>query len=184
MINVIKYVKLNSVPLFKTAETDSLLASFDKRGFYFSSEAKEIYHTIKNLPHLYVAYGNKHYYIGKSFQTGGRWKRSHYYHLGTLAHEIHGTNKQNEHSHTLWIDSWMERKSVKFNIDQSSIRLKDEIKVSFIPFSIYTNQDYKILINSEIRAINKESESKLIEAYSHTDITLLNAQLNHKSTLI
>ena len=79
MISEIKdYVQNNYSILFKTSKTESLEAVFDNRGFWFEDSTQLIYNRIKSKPHIYVAFTKSgFYYIGKSNQQGGRWKRQH-----------------------------------------------------------------------------------------------------------
>ena len=176
MDRIKEYVSNNNVPLFKTHNENPLLAFFDNKGFYFSESAELEYNQIKNQPHLYVANGNDSYYIGKSFQKGGRWKRSHYYHLGILAHEILNTCKPMDQRHGNWVDSWMQRDSFTSGILPHKIMLQQEIRISFIPFEFYSNQDYNTLAKAEIRKINTSIEKQLIQSYRDDEINLLNVQ--------
>jgi hypothetical protein len=170
------YIRNNNFSLFKTNSQNKLIAQFDSRGFHFSDDAKYFYTTIKNDPHLYVAFGNNAFYIGKSFQLGGRWKRSHYYHLGILAYEILNTCKITDQYHGHWVDAWMYRDSFKIEQDAYSIALKQEVRISFIPFRVYSKKDFRSLSKNEIKEINKSIEKKLIESYDDEDIELLNVQ--------
>jgi len=176
MEQIKEYIKKNNFSLFKTDSSDKLSAQFDSRGFHFSEDANTFYNTIKNYPHLYVAFGNNSFYIGKSFQSGGRWKRSHYYHLGIMAHEILKTSKTDDQYHGHWVDAWMFRETFTIQSHGYSITLKQDIRISFIPFSLYSNKDFKTLSKNEIQAINKSKEKQLIESYGDDDIDLLNIQ--------
>jgi hypothetical protein len=74
---ILEYIKNNSTLLFKNHSKNSLKAIFDSKGFWLSEEAQIVYNKIKNQPHLYVAWtlqNEGYYYVGKSFQNGGRWK--------------------------------------------------------------------------------------------------------------
>ena len=176
MKQIKEYILNNNFSLFKSNSEDKLLVQFDNRGFYFSEDANQIYSTIKNYPHLYVAFGNNAYYIGKSFQSGGRWKRSHYYHLGILAYEILKTCKIKDQYHGHWVDAWMHRESITRESDGYSIALKQEVRISFIPFSLYSNKEFGELTKKEIQEINKSIEKELIQSYGDDDIDLLNIQ--------
>lgn len=176
MEQIKEYITKNNFSLFKTNSNDKLSAQFDSRGFHFSEDANTFYSTTKNDPHLYVAFGNNSFYIGKSFQTGGRWKRSHYYHLGILAHEILKTCKIDDQYHGHWVDAWMDRETFTIESDVYSIALKQDVRISFIPFSLYSNKDFKKLSKKEIQEINKSIEKQLIESYGNDDIELLNIQ--------
>ena len=155
MEQIKEYITKNNFSLFKTDSNDKLSAQFDSRGFHFSQDASTFYSTIKNDPHLYVAFGNNSFYIGKSFQSGGRWKRSQYYHLGILAHEILKTCKTDDQYHGHWVDAWMYRETFTIESDVYSIALKQDVRISFIPFSLYSNKDFKITYYSNLWLILK-----------------------------
>ncbi len=176
MDKIKEYVSNNNYSLFKTKLKNKLLAEFDTRGFYFSEVAEKFYKKIKNQPHLYVAFGNNSFYIGKSFQVGGRWKRSHYYHLGILAHEIIRTCKPKDQPLGHWIDAWMKRDSLTMGTMHNSIILKQDVRISFIPFNIYSDQDINIISKERIREINQTFEKQLIKSYKNDSINLLNIQ--------
>lgn len=176
------YVKENYSLLFQHQPDNELITIFDNKGFSFTKAAKFNYDQIKNQPHLYVAWTkNEHgiYYVGKSFQLGGRWKRQHAYHLGTLAHHLLDTLRYDDQNHAHWIEHWMNRET-QVNIDNKffSINLKVEVYISFIPFSIYSNKDYTTLEKREIRRINTLIEKQLIQSYRDEKIILLNVQHN------
>ena len=171
------YIENNSVPLFNTLDKNSLSAVFDDKGFFLSSEAQEKYKKIFDEPHLYIAYiKNKKgtTYIGKSFQKGGRWKRSHAYHLGTLAHHLNNTIRYDDQNHGHWIEAWMDNNSIITNRDKKTIYLYSEVLISFIPFGIYSNIDWRSLEKQQIKAINHEVENQMIRAFSN--VGLLNIQ--------
>lgn len=130
-----KQALANPVPLFKTKEGDPLEAIFDDKGFYLSPEAYEIYRKIKSEPHLYTARAEteNYFYFGISTQPGGRWKRSHAYHLGTLAHEILGAKQDYTQNHKHWIKAWFEIESFKREIFSTKyhIRMKQKVLISF-----------------------------------------------------
>ena len=176
------YVRENYSLLFHHEPNNELIAIFDNKGFSFTVEAQNHYNLIKNQPHLYVAWTNDengYYYIGKSFQLGGRWKRQHAYHLGTLAHHLHDTIRYDDQNHAHWIEKWMNMESLS-NIDDNlfSVTLKKEVYISFIPFSFYSNQDTLTLPKTEIRRINTNIEKQLIQSYRDDNLTLLNVQHN------
>lgn len=181
MEKIKKFVRNNSVLLFKVAEGNDHLAVFDNRGFEFSFSATMVYNQIKSQPHLYVAYGNGFYYIGKSFQSNGRWKRSHYYHLGSLAHEILNTIRADEQRHKHWVDAWMVKTTADVSQSPYQIQLQSSISIAFIPFQLYSDGlNFDELEKTEIRKINKEKEAELIRAYLKDGVQLLNVQNNHK----
>jgi len=181
------YVRENSSLLFHHTPNNVLTALFDTKGFSFTLAAQNNYDIIKNSPHLYVAWTNDengYYYVGKSFQNGGRWKRSHAYHLGTLAHHLHNTIRYDDQNHAHWIEHWMnEETQSQIENNLFSISLKKEVYISFIPFNVYSNQDILTLPMSEIRQINTNIESQLIESYIADGIQLLNVQNNKRTRL-
>jgi hypothetical protein len=174
------YVRENSTLLFNHKKDNNQMAIFDAKGFYFAEETQAIYNRIKNQPHLYVAWTENqegHYYIGKSFQNGGRWKRQHAYHLGTLAYHLLNTIRYDDQNHAHWIMHWMRADSINV-IDSGifSVELKDPVYICFIPFEIYSN--YNTLIKTETRKINTSIEKQLIKSYQDDNIHLLNVQHN------
>lgn len=177
--NIKLYVEKNSVPLFKTILNNSLSAVFDERGFFFSNAAQAKYDIIKPEPHLYIAFvkdtkGTT--YIGKSFQNGGRWRRSHAYHLGTLGHHLNNTIRYDDHNHSHWIEAWMNLNSTRRNVINNTIDLKSEVLVVFIPFEIYSDRNPQHLTKEEIKSVNHNVESQLIRDFSNRNIGLLNRQ--------
>ncbi len=174
-----EFITTNCDLLFRHSQEDHLVAIFDSKGFVFTQEAQTNYNKIKSQPHMYVAWSeNGYYYIGKSFQNGGRWKRQHAYHLGTLAHHLLNTIRYDDQNHNHWIDAWMERSSFKkINDSFFSIRLKSPVYISFIPFNIYDNRDFNALGKTEVKEINKAFEKKLIEFFQKSKAKLLNVQL-------
>jgi hypothetical protein len=180
--NIKLFVENNSVPLFKTIPNNPLIAVFDESGFFLSSAAQAEYDLIKDEPHLYIAFtkdDNRSTYIGKSFQKGGRWKRSHAYHLGTLAHHLNNTIRYDDQNHIHWIDAWMNTDSIKRSRNINTIDLKSEVYVAFIPFFIYSERHFHDLTKEEIRAINHRVESLLIQNFLNMNIGLLNTQGNN-----
>jgi len=123
------------VPLFKTIDDDPLIAIFDEKGFFFSSDAVKLYKPIKSEPHIYVARAEpcNHLYFGLSSQPGGRWKRAHAYHLGTLAYEILGTKRYDDQNHKHWIEAWFDVGSLTQNSERPvyHIRMKKLVVISF-----------------------------------------------------
>ncbi len=122
----------NPLPLFKTATDDPLVAVFDDKGFFLSEEAQRVYDRIKSLPHIYVARlepENAHYF-GISNQSGGRWKRSHAYHLGGLAYEILGTKRYDDQDHSSWVRAWFEPFQRERRGPHHTIRMKEEVVIS------------------------------------------------------
>jgi hypothetical protein len=177
MIEIINFVKSNSEPLFKTTTDDHLLASFDDRGFWFSDEAQSDYNNIRNDPHLYVAFGNKWYYVGESFQPGGRWRQGHAYHLGTLAHELLGTRRRDDQKHSHWNQAWMEMTSLQLSDKGHSIMLKSEVRISFIPFALYGGgMDVSTSSRKVVKSINHDKQNELIRLYVQKGYNLLNVQ--------
>lgn len=130
-----KLALANPVPLFLALKDDPLVALFDDKGFFFSMEAEKSYQKIKSKPHIYMARfeSNDATYIGISNQQGGRWKRSHAYHLGGLAHEILETTRYDDQNHSYWVKSWFEIENFqKIRIDSKyRIRMKKEVFISF-----------------------------------------------------
>ncbi|MBD2752499.1 hypothetical protein [Spirosoma validum] len=183
MIESIKnYVHSNSVPLFECDSQVPLKAIFDKQGFSFSKEASEKYALVKNRPHLYVAYTDlkeRFYYVGKSFQAGGRWKKQHAYHLGTLAHHLLGTIRYDDQNHQHWIKSWMDIETVQTELEPYSIYLKGNVFISFVPFELYSNTALTDPLDKPgMKDINKSIERQLIESYRREGYTLLNVHHN------
>jgi hypothetical protein len=177
MIEVIKFVRSNSKPLFRTSTENNLLASFDDKGFQLSDEAKLVYSNIKNDPHLYVAFGSEWYYIGESFQSGGRWKRGHAYHLGTLAHELLGTKNTKEQNHSHWNQSWMDMTTLQKSENGHSIMLKSEVQITFIPFALYGGSvEVSTSPKKKVKSINHNKQNELISLYSQLGYNLLNVQ--------
>lgn len=177
--NIKLYVEKNLVPLFKTLSNEHLTAIFDEKGFFFSSAAEAKYNLIKSEPHLYIAFTKDNIetmYIGKSFQKGGRWKRSHYYHLGTLAHHLQNSIIKGDQNHSHWIDAWMNVNSIKRVGNTNSIDLKSEVFVVFIPFEVYSERELLKLTKEEIKTINHSVEGQLISFFSSQNIRLLNVQ--------
>lgn len=176
------YVRENSNLLFEHQPENNQLIIFDSKGFFFSAETQAVYNQIKNQPHLYVAWTESrkgHYYVGKSFQSGGRWKRQHAYHLGTLAHHLHNSIRYDDQNHVHWIEHWMNSDSMKaFDENTYTIELKKSVYICFIPFEHYSNQDYNTLQKIEIREINTNIEKQLIQSYRNDNIHLLNVQNN------
>jgi hypothetical protein len=125
----------NPVPLFKTNKHDRLIAIFDDEGFYFSSDAEEIYKKVKSKPHIYTARSESgnYLYFGISNQRGGRWKRAPFYHLGTLAHEILGTKRRDDQNHKHWVEAWFDMEGFKQFQKNSmyQIRMKRLVVISF-----------------------------------------------------
>jgi len=179
---VLDYIKNNSTLLFKHISKNSLKATFDSKGFWLSEESQIVYNKIKNQPHIYVAWtlqDEGYYYVGKSFQNGGRWKREHAYHLGTLAYHLLDKIRIDDQNHSHWIDAWMDRNTITIIDNHNySINLKERVYICFIPLEKYSELDYKILSPKIIKAINHDNENKLIKYYQNKGITLLNVQNN------
>jgi hypothetical protein len=176
------YVEENYSLLFQHQPDNTLISIFDTKGFSFTNEAQNNYNLIKNQPHLYVAWTNNKdggRYVGKSFQPGGRWKRQHAYHMGTLAHHLLDNIRYDDQNHAHWIEHWMNR-DTQANIGNNlfSVNLKEEVYISFIPFIIYSNQDFNNLEKTEIRRINTNIENQLIQSYRQDNVKLLNVQHN------
>ena len=130
-----KLAMANPVRLFSTLKDDPHVALFDDKGFFFSIEAEKIYQKIKSKPHIYVARfkSNDAIYIGISNQQGGRWKRSHAYHLGGLAHEILKTTRYDDQNHNRWVNSWFEIENFQKvrTYSKYHIRMRKEAFISF-----------------------------------------------------
>ena len=182
-MNVLKnYVINNSKTLFRSNKIITN-AVFDNSGFFFSDSAQLEYNLIKNLPHLYVAWTdgeNGFIYIGKSFQPGGRWKRHHAYHLGTLAYHLLGTINNYDQNHQHWIDNWMDINTLNLGNNIHHIQLFKEVKICFIPFKFYSKENHLSLNKTLIRAVNKKTEEELIKSYLLDGYVLLNKQHNRK----
>jgi hypothetical protein len=163
----------NASPLFKTVKGG--LAVFDRKGFFMSDEAKVEYARVKNEPHLYAAYKvGGAMYIGKSFQRGGRWRRLHAYHLGTLAHELLDTTRVYDKRHGHWVDAWMHRsKMTQITDDLYTIPLRGRIVIEFIPFKAYAGVDFHTLSTRNIRKINSVAEKILIRRYNHNLLNII-----------
>ena len=182
-MNVLKnYVTNNSKTLFRSNKIITN-AVFDNSGFFFSDSAQLEYNLIKDLPHLYVAWTdgeNGFIYIGKSFQPGGRWKRHHAYHLGTLAYHLLGTINNYDQNHQHWIDNWMDINTLNLGNNIHHIQLFKEVKICFIPFKFYSKENHLSLNKTQIRAVNKKTEEELIKSYLLDGYVLLNNQHNGK----
>ena len=176
------YVRENCRLLFKHQTNNNRIAIFDTKGFNFTEEAQTMYNQIKNQPRLYVAWTNNHkghFYVGQSFQKGGRWKRQHAYHLGILAHDFLKTIRKNDQNHSHWIEHWMNANTMNIIGDNLfSVELKDLVYISFIPFSIYSNNDFNLLDKQVIKQTNINIERQLIQSYRDEKVTLLNVQHN------
>ena len=182
MIEKIKdFVKNNSVLLFKFNDENSLITIFDEKGFFFSKESESKYASVKNSAHLYVAFTRSkqgNYYIGKSFQKGGRWKRQHAYHLGTLAYHLLNTTRYDDQNHRHWIDNWLNVDLIRLDHKPFTIGLKEEVYIAFIPFEIYSKKDINELTREEVRKINSRMEENLIRSYINDGFHLLNIHHN------
>lgn len=180
-MQVIKnYVKENSKILFKYQVDSSQSVIFDHKGFFFSTETQKIYDQIKDQPHLYVAWTKNqrgYYYVGSSFQDGGRWKRQHSYHLGTLAYHFLKTIRSYDQNHAHWIDHWMNPLSVKkIDTNTYSVELKESVYICFIPFDCYSDKDFRNISKKTIQNINRDIKTKLIQSYQEDNISLLNVR--------
>ena len=136
------------------------------------------------MPHLYVAWTdcvNGFFYIGKSYQPGGRWKRQHAYHMGTLAHHLLGTLRYDDQNHQHWIDNWMDVNSINLGNNIYNIQLFHEVKICFIPFKLYSEYNHLLLDKTQISDINKKTEEDLIKSYLLDGFKLLNKQHNGKA---
>ena len=190
MINKLKeYVKKNATILFKTDGKNNLEAIFDKKGFWFHSITQSIYDRIKSKPHLYIAFTKDGYmYIGISNQQGGRWKRQHAYHLGTLAYHLLGTIRYDDQNHLHWIDAWMDTKSLKLNNKLNTIALKETVHISFIPFELYSGFNNihpisELHTKKTIKNINEAVELALIKSYQVDGYKLLNVKKTSNNKL-
>lgn len=124
----------NPVPLFLASEDDLVVALFDDKGFFLSNEAERLYDILKSKPHIYVARlaSNDAIYVGISNQQGGRWKRSHAYHLGGLAYEILGTT-DGDQNHSHWVESWFIAETFRNtgSVPEYGIRMRQLVVISF-----------------------------------------------------
>ncbi len=171
--NIKQYIENNSTILFKTLPDKPLSAIFDDKGFFFADETQKKYDKICSEPHLYIAYRKdikETTYIGKSFQSGGRWKRSHAYHLGTLAHHLNNTIRYDDQNHAHWINAWMDVDSTRMNSNKKTINLLSEVLIAFIPFQIYSNENWRNLDKQQIREINHTTEHQLISAFANVGL--------------
>jgi hypothetical protein len=190
MLKKIKdYVHKNATLLFKTSEAKSLKAVFDKKGFWFHEITQPIYDKIKSQPHLYVAFNKHGYYVGISDQSGGRWKRQHAYHLGTLAHHLLDTLRYDDQNHSHWIEAWMKIESLKLDTLKNTIVLKEAVYISFIPFGLYSEFNNHHIGNSVppkniTRKINKELEAALIQSFKEEGKKMLNVQNLKNDTIL
>jgi hypothetical protein len=126
---------IDPIPFLRTANNDSMLALFDKKGFFLSSSAKTAYDSIKNSPHIYVLrlMSDDEIYFGKSNQPGGRLKRSHAYHLGGLAHELLRTTRyDDQRAHSFWIPAWFEINTLGKQEPYFAIRMREPVVASFM----------------------------------------------------
>ena len=189
MHSLLQFIESNFYLLFDHSTGDAQTAMFDSKGFRFSPAAARAYDKIKSQPHLYVAWNESkegHYYIGKSFQQGGRWKRTHAYHLGTLAYHLLETTRYDDQNHQHWIDAWMVRETLNNRGNGNySIQLQEVVRITFIPFHIYHDQDYNRMSKKEIRNINTMAEFDLINHFKSLTppVRLLNVQNNTRKTI-
>jgi hypothetical protein len=183
-MNTIKnYVKNNSKTLFRYKSIITN-AEFDNRGFFFTDTAQLEYNLIKDLPHLYVAWTdceNGYLYVGISNQTGGRWKRQHAYHLGSLAYHLLGTLRSDDQNHEHWINNWMDINTINLGDNLHHIQLFQEVKICFIPFKLYSDINHISLDKRQIKKINEKTEKELIESYLLDGLKLLNKKHNGKA---
>lgn len=178
---IYEFIISNSSLLFKHENQNPLKAIFDKKGFFLSYEAEQKYNIIKNKPHIYFAWSEsfKEIYVGKSFQKGGRWKRGHSYHLGTLTYHLLNKLKPYDQNHQHWIDKWMCVETFKeISETEFEIILKNQILITFLPFEMYHSIDPDNLTKKDIKKINKEQEEKFIHFFQEKGFSLLNIQLN------
>jgi hypothetical protein len=178
---IIEFILSNSFLLFRCDPNTPLKALFDNSGFFFSEEADGAYREIKNSPHLYVAYSENpdgHFYIGESFQQGGRWKRSHSYHLGTLAHHLLDNILPYDQNHERWVEHWMNTETLEIAGAQHSILLNKPVYIKFIPFEMYSPHPIGELTRDEIKNINQTAQNELIEIVKNGGFDLLNNHHN------
>lgn len=179
---LLEFISNNSSILFKKSGDKVEYAVFDSKGFWFEPTTQNRYDQIKDEPHLYIAFDkseNGFFYVGKSFQKGGRWKRSHAYHLGTLAHHLLDTLRYDDQNHQHWIDAWMDAQSKDIiNNNLYKIRLKQEVYITFIPFKLYSNIDFYNLQPKEIKSHNHHAEGQIIDWFLTLSKNLLNVQRN------
>lgn len=159
-------------------------AVFDDKGFIFTEETQNIYNKIKSTPHLYVAYSDNYdgfIYIGKSFQNGGRWKKQHAYHLGSLAYHLLNCIRYDDQNHQHWIKNWMLETSLRKDLDFHRIKLRNRVFIALIPFETYSSVCFNQLNKSQIKEINSQKEKELIASYKLEGVNLLN--INHNRTI-
>jgi hypothetical protein len=173
---IINFVDNESIPLFRTIGGNNLLAVFDNRGFFLSQQAQEVYDKLKHEPHLYVATGNGYFYVGKSFQLYGRWRRSNAYHLRALTHELLGSNYK-DHRHAHWNRAWMDLATMRLSDEGHSIMLISEVRITFIPFKIYSGGlNFCDMPKADVKILNHNIERDLIQFYILKNCDLLNVQ--------
>lgn len=130
-------------------------AVFNNGGFYFSDLANHEYQPISDLPHIYIVYRKTHegWYVGKSNQQGGRWKRSNYYHLRMLSNPILGIDMNLPH-HQNWAATWFgENPHTAIEENHFQIQKLEEIFIAFFPFENkgnYVNEIEGPIINDLI----------------------------------
>lgn len=175
-----QFIESNSTLLFDHISSDELQVIFDEKGFFFTEETQGIYNRIKSIPHIYVAYSEckeGYFYVGKSFQQGGRWKRQHAYHLGTLAYHLLNTIRYDDQNHKHWIDKWMDQSTFQIlNNNYHLISLRYRVKIAFIPFVKYAHLNHLELSKEEIRKINTQTERILINSYNNDNLVMLNVK--------
>ena len=172
--DILNKIQYTSVPLFKSDHPDNDYAIFDDKGFFLSNQAEEIYKKIKDKPHIYIAYGNDWYYVGKSNQKGGRWKRAHYYHLGGLAHEINNSIRSDEQRHHHWVDAWMDKNEILKIDNLKKIRLHSRVYIKFLEFNEYAD----VIDGINVRELNTRKEKEIINILRKQNCKLLNIQNN------
>lgn len=183
MEGIKEFVLNNSVHLLRNIPNIESIKIFDNRGFWLSEQAQLLYNEIRNEPHLYVVNtsDNSGWYIGKSFQKGGRWKRSNAYHLRDLSCNILQIfPNQGNQNHLHWIENWFDLKSLN-QIESNCFKINQvkEIKICFIPFHFYSTNSFLELTKQEIKNINSNIETQLIRFYLKDGIDLLNIQHNN-----
>lgn len=119
----------NPVPLFKTVDCDPTLAIFENSKLSLSEEAKKL---TKIVPQVYIARleSENAYYIGKSDQPGGRWKRGEDHHLGKLARAILSFPKECKYSN--WVRNWFKFSDYDCWKNCNKIPLKEKVIITFL----------------------------------------------------
>lgn len=90
------------------------------------------------------------------------------------------TIRYDDQNHQHWIDKWMDINTINFGTSILNIQLFREVKICFIPFSLYSSENHMSLNKTQITEINKRIEEELIKSYLLDGFELLNKQHNVK----